>query len=222
MTETFRPGTVCPSRRHDDLDRRPDAGRGIVVCAACRDQAEEALIEMPEWYEICAHVLDLRRPPQLRERVNGHRPRGIVLRDAVVTVRSDMLGVLASWCGLVVAERGVTGPDELDIRRLTGFLAIHLNWLLAHPAAPEMVDELGELVRAARDVVHPPTGFRTELGRCTEPGCSAIVRAEGPIEGGEPSRVGCDAGHEWGPDQWLLLRARLARELSRRDPEKAE
>src|SRR5687767_4749369 len=78
MTETFRPGTVCPSRRHDDLDRRPDAGRGIVVCAACRDQADEALIEMPEWYEICAHVLDLRRPPQLRERVNGHRPRGIV------------------------------------------------------------------------------------------------------------------------------------------------
>lgn len=208
MTRTaskyFRDGRTCGSRRHHGQDDPPRVGRGLQICVDCRNQVEEHLVGLPEWYEICAHMLDICRP-QLRERVSGHRPHGIVLRDAVVTVRSDILGVLASWCGLVVGERGVPGPDELSIRELVTFIAIHLNWLTEHLAAPDLVDELEELSRAARAVVQPSNGSHVELGHCAESGCDAVVRAERP-NGQDQDRVACDAGHVWRPEQWLLLK----------------
>lgn len=196
-------GPRCRSRRHQDKDDPPRVRRGLRICVDCRNLAEEHLVALPEWYEICAHMLDFGRP-RMRERVSGHRPRGIELRDAVVTVRSDILGVLASWCGLVVGERGVPGPDELSIRELTTFIAIHLNWLTEHPAAADLVDELDELSRAARAVVQPGHG-RREIGRCVEPGCDEVVRADRDDDGREPDKVVCDAGHVWRPETWLLL-----------------
>lgn len=198
----------CRGRRHHGQALPTPVGPGLRVCVGCRDQLEEDLLELPGWYDLCAHVLDLRGSPHAAERVRGSRPRGIVLRDAVVTVRSDILGVLASWCGLVAAERGVTGPDELSIRRLTTFVAIHLNWLVAHPAAADLVDEMGMLVTSARQVVRPDEGVRVELGRCAREGCEEPVIAESGTENQLTYRVACDAGHVVRPQEWLLLRDR--------------
>jgi hypothetical protein len=194
----------CRSRRHAHGGNPPRVVPGIELCGECRDRAEESLVELPELYEMCAYVLDPHRP-QPRERVSGSRPHGIVLRDAVVTVRSDILGVLASWCGLVTTERGVAGPDELSIRRLTSFVQVHLTWLVAHPAAADFADELGDLADAAREVLAPDTDVEFDLGPCPRPGCAWTVRAEGH----PPRRIRCDAGHEWPPEQWLLLLGRL-------------
>jgi hypothetical protein len=194
----------CRSRRHAHGGTPPRVVPGIELCGECRDRAEESLVELPELYEMCAYVLDPHRP-QPRERVSGSRPHGIVLRDAVVTVRSDILGVLASWCGLVTTERGVAGPDELSIRRLTSFVQVHLTWLVAHPAAADFADELGDLADAAREVLAPDTDVEFDLGPCPRPGCAWTVRAEGH----PPRRIRCDAGHEWPPEQWLLLLGRL-------------
>src|ERR671933_605735 len=121
-------GTVCRGRRHDGPGCRPRVAPGLEICAECRDQAEEHLVDLVGLYEMCAYMLDLRRPA-LRERVSGYRPRGIALSDTVVAVRADIQGVLASWCGLVTGERGVRGPDQLGIRQLTSFLAVHFTWL---------------------------------------------------------------------------------------------
>ncbi len=195
---------MCPSSRHDGESDPPRVAAGRMICLDCRDRVEEDLIELPGLYELCAYMLDLRRH-HLRERVSGHRPRGIALNEAVVTIRSDILGVLASWCALVANERGVTGPDELSIRRLTTFLSIHLNWLTEHPSAPDLVDELVELSRTASEALRPSAGHSLELGRCARPGCDRAVRAEGHAEGEPPYQVSCDAGHVWTPDQWLLL-----------------
>lgn len=194
----------CPSKQHSGDARPPRVDAGRTVCAACRSRVEEDLVELPGLYELCAYMLDLRRH-HLRERVSGHRPRGIVLNDTVVTIRSDILGVLASWCALVANERGVTGPDELSIRRLSSFLAIHLTWLTEHPSAPDLVDELAELRRSADEVLRPSAGHSMELGRCARPGCGRVVRAEGHAEGEPPHQVRCEAGHVWTPDQWLQL-----------------
>ncbi len=206
MTERGRSDprpTPCRSRRHEHGATPPRVAPGLAICAECRERAEENLVELPELYEMCAYVLDLRRP-QPRERVSGRRPHGIVLRDAVVTVRSDILGVLASWCGLVTSERGVAGPDELSIRRLTTFVQVHLTWLVAHQAAADFADELNELAEAAREVLTPDADLEFELGPCSHPGCEWTVRAEGH----PPQRIRCDAGHEWPPEQWLLLLGR--------------
>lgn len=197
---------TCRSRRHEP-GQAPLRASGIQICSICRDLAESALIELPELFELCAHALDL-RPNGPRERVSGNRPHGIVLRDTVVTARSDILGVLASWCGLVTTERGVLGPDELDIRKLVGFLAIHLHWLCQHLAAPDFVDELTDLTDAATEAMRQETGFRVEAGTCLHPDCDRTVYAEAHREGTEPYEVSCEAGHVWAPEHWLSLRGK--------------
>lgn len=197
---------TCRSRRHA-AGEAPLLAHDLCVCTSCRDVAEETLIELPSLFEMCAYALDL-RPNGLRERVSGHRPRGIILRDAVVSVRSEILGVLASWCGLVTTERGVPGPDELAIRKLIGFLGIHLHWLCQHPVAPDLVDELVELTASASDALRPGTGFRIAVGTCLRAGCGRPVYAEAHREGDEPYEVSCEAGHVWAPEHWLSLRGR--------------
>jgi hypothetical protein len=198
---------TCRSRRHEP-GNAPLLIAGMGICPACRSVAEETLIELPALFELCAHALDL-RPNEPRERVSGHRPRGIVLRDEVVSVRSEILGVLAAWCGLIAAERGVLGPDELDVRKLVGFLAIHLQWLCQHLTAPDFVDELADLTEAATVAVGPDTtGFRVAVGACLHPDCDRIVYAEAHREGAAPYEVSCEAGHVWAPEHWLALRGR--------------
>ncbi|MPZ81264.1 MAG: hypothetical protein GEV28_13035 [Actinophytocola sp.] len=142
---------ICASRQHDGDRLPPRVAAGRQLCIRCRNQVEENLVELPALYELCAHMLDMRH--HIREQAGDHGARGTELTDTVVAIRSDILGVLASWCGLVTGERGVTGPDELSIRRLTSFLAIHLSWLTEHTAAPDFADELAELASTARDVL---------------------------------------------------------------------
>ncbi len=197
---------TCRSRRHKPGEA-PLLAPGLCVCPDCRDAAEETLVELPALYELCAHALDL-RPTEPRERVSGHRPRGIVLRDAVVSVRSEILGVLSAWCALVTAERGVLAPDGLDIRKFVGFLAVHVHWLCQHPAAPDFVDELTDLTEAADEAMRPETGFRVAVGVCLRSDCDQTVYAEAHREGDAPYEVSCTAGHVWAPEHWLLLRGR--------------
>lgn len=189
---------LCLSQRHRGV--LPDAVVGLRICTGCREQAEENLVELPELYNTCAYALDV-RPTKPQERVRGHRPRGIVLRDAVVSIRSDILCVLASWCSLAATERGVPGPDELSIPRLSSFTLIHFGWLIAHPAGADFTDELAELVDRARAVLAPEPAPESSLGPCPRPGCGWTLHAdEHP-----PKRIHCGAGHEWPPEQWLLL-----------------
>jgi hypothetical protein len=188
----------CRSQQHAVVPS--GTADGLTICRECRDQAEENLVDLPQLYDMCAYMLDARAPKQ-QERVRGHRPRGIVLRDAVVSIRSDILGVLASWCGLVATERGVPGPDELSIPRLSTFVLVHFGWLTAHPAGPDFTDELAALADRARMVLTPDPVSEMNLGPCPRPGCNGTLRTEGhPLR-----RISCEAGHEWPPDQWLQL-----------------
>jgi hypothetical protein len=202
MAEGVRDGDdreFCRSQRHGGVPSRTIDT--MTVCVDCRDEAEGNLVELPQLYDMCAYVLDMRQAKPA-ERVSGTRPRGIVLRDAVVGIRSDILGVLASWCGLVSSERGVPGPDELSIPRLSTFVLVHFRWLTAHPAGPDFTDELSALADRARAVLTPEPVDEMSLGPCPRPGCGWTLRAEGhPLK-----RIRCEAGHEWPPDQWLLLR----------------
>ncbi|WP_154814178.1 hypothetical protein [Actinophytocola xinjiangensis] len=197
---------TCHSRLHKSGEAAPLVP-GLCLCAACRETVEKTLIELPTLFDLSTGDLDL-RPKGMRERVSGHRPRGIILREAVVSVRSEILGVLAAWCGLVTTERGVDGPDELSIRKLVGFLAIHLHWLCQHPAAPDMVDELTDLSTAVDAALRPETGFRVAVGTCLHEECGRPVHAEAHREGAQPYEVSCEAGHVWAPEHWLALRGK--------------
>jgi hypothetical protein len=193
---------ACASRCH--ADGGPPPAPGLRICAGCRERVEAQLADLPVLFDMCANMLDP-RPHRTRERVGGRARRGIVLRDAVVSVRSQILAVLASWCGLVSAQRDVPGPDGPDIRRFAHHLAVHLPWLCGHPAAPNLVDQLAGLTDAVHQALRPDTGFRVRVGPCPHPGCPEYVHAEGHREGAAPYQVGCAGGHVWAPELWLLL-----------------
>jgi hypothetical protein len=195
---------VCRTRRHRPGDA-PLCAPDLHVCATCRDVVEEALVDLPSLFEVCAYALD-KHSDGPHERVSGHRPEGIVLRDSVVALRSDILGVVASWCGLVTGERGVEGPNELALRRMAGFLAVHVQWLCGQPVAPDLVDELSSLVTRVHDVLRPEAGFRVAAGTCLYPGCGRTVHAESHHRSAKPYAVTCENGHVWEPGDWLLLR----------------
>lgn len=199
---------TCRSRRHDGSPRSPAVLAQLQLCAACRDRLENDLLGLPTWYENGVDCSDHREHRPL-ERVSNWTPRRTAVSDALVTIRSDLLSTLASWSGMVAAERGVIAPNQLDVRQLATFLAIHFTWLTAHPAAPDLVDELTALTQAARSVVVPHDSVRVEVGRCDQPSCGRSVYAERyGVEDQIPYWVGCDAGHTWPPDRWTLLRDR--------------
>ncbi|MFD9733234.1 hypothetical protein [Umezawaea sp. NPDC059074] len=178
------------------------AAPGSRVCSGCREAAREALTRLTGLHEACAEALTPGRRP-LAERVSGHRPTGITLDGAALSVRSDVLDALVSWSALVSAERSAPAPGGRSVPRLVEFLLGHLDWLLGHATSGDFVREFRDLVASARAVLEPDPVERRELGPCGEPGCAHPVFAtlrEGGVAG-----VACAAGHTWPPGRWLLL-----------------
>jgi hypothetical protein len=143
-----------------------------------------------------------------RERVTGWTPKGIVLRESVMTARSDMVAVLASWATLIVDDRRVRGPRGQEVRHFTAFLLHHFGWLAAHPAAGDFADEIGELVSTARDVLDPGKSADLAVSSCERPGCAEPVLARIGVRDPGHHPVACTAGHRVPPEQWLRLGAR--------------
>ncbi|HEX8007020.1 MAG TPA: hypothetical protein VF482_11395 [Trebonia sp.] len=174
-------------------------GRGL------RDRVRRDLAEVPELYQRCESLL-VRFPPAFIQRVAGGGTAGLVLDERVTEARGGIVAVLASWSGLVADERGVSRPRR-DAAELSAFLAVHLDWLLDHPAGPCFAEELLAAAAAAREVSDSGPRPGVELGRCVEEGCDhAMIATRSPASELE---VRCAAGHSWRARQWL----RLARQL---------
>lgn len=196
-----------------------EIARGLLLCRACRDWLARQLAGLPALYHGCERALEHRRHRPV-ERVSGWWPGGVCLDDSVVEVRSAMVEVLASWCLMIVAERGTAGPGQRTVECLAAYLRAHLDWLAAHAAAADFAGEIDQLVKSARDVVGPAAKPDIELGPCATPDCGTVVRAT--VGHGDESaayQVICEAGHVWQPGQWLLLRRRI--EQAGRQPDGA-
>jgi hypothetical protein len=174
-------------------------GRGL------RDRVRRNLTELPELYQRCESLL-VRFPPAFTQRVAGGGTAGLVLDERVTEARGGIVAVLASWSGLVADERDVGRPRR-DAAELSAFLAVHLDWLLDHPAGPCFAEELLAAAAAAREVSGGGARPGIELGRCVEEGCDdAMIATWGTSSELE---VRCAAGHSWRARQWL----RLARQI---------
>jgi len=173
------------------------------------DRLRRDLAEVPGLYQRCESLL-VRFPPAFTQRVAGGGTTGLVLDERVTEARRDLVAVLASWSGLVADERSVTRPRR-DAAELAAFLAVHLDWLLAHPAGPCFAEELLAAAAAAREVSRSGPGAGIELGRCVEDGCDSTMIATRDTSSGTSSEleVRCAAGHAWRSRQWL----RLARQI---------
>jgi hypothetical protein len=169
------------------------------------DRLSRQLELLPPLYDDCEAML-VPRPKLEVERVRGGLPGSASINEAAVRARSEILSTLASWSALVRDERPVSVSLQREVAPLATFLRSHLDWLAAHPAAREFVDELEETAAMAQRVVHPEVTRTIEVGKCEQQGCGHPVYATFRAENGRSSPlVSCRSGHVLGPREWLLL-----------------
>ena len=188
---------------------------GSRLCGGCRTGLEHDLASLPKLHAECGRAL-AQCSPRMIERVTGSPAGGIELNDDAVQARSAIGRFLVRWSGRVVLERGVARPSARGHAALVTFLAQHVGWLVAHPAAGQLAGELRTLARDAHQASRRDLApRRVELGSCVHPGCNGVMSSSAPAAGVHAGmQVTCEAGHSWAPDQWLIL----ARRIERLDP----
>jgi hypothetical protein len=201
-------GAEC-RRRHESGQVRRRVLAGLQLCRACRDNLAAGLGKLPSLYDECGRLLAGSDQP--RDRTSGGPMPGMPFNTAAADVRESILGVLASWAGMVVEERRVSAPAR-TVRALARFLRTHADWMAAHGTATEATQEVTQLVRSARQVAYPNPVRRVPIGTCVEAGCAgelfALVQ---PQESLLPPEISCaaDPCHSWPAHQWMQLSRRV-------------
>ncbi|MEH0424341.1 hypothetical protein [Streptomyces sp. B21-083] len=143
--------------------------------------------------------------------MSGSKAVGIALDDTTLTLRSQIVELLASWARLVVEERQLPAPEDCTVLGLASFLDHHVPWLAEHPAAPDFDHEIAALLYVCSSLRGlAPAARRVSLGACSRLHCTGelyvVIPAAGP--GAARSEVVCDNGHALPPQDWLLLARR--------------
>ncbi|MFI0481016.1 hypothetical protein [Actinomadura sp. 9N215] len=142
---------------------------------------------------------------------NGPRKSAVndLLSPAATETRAAIRTVLASWASLVADERRLNPPAR-DIGALARFLSRHAEWIASHPAAGEMVDEIGDLTRSARKVAYPNGAGRVRVGDCPTCNGELVVlmrNRDDPL----PSEIVCTTApdHSWPATRWATLARKM-------------
>lgn len=139
------------------------------------------------------------------QRTSGSREPGLRFNARVADARNTVRQVLVGWARVVSEERGVGLPAD-DNHAIAAYLALHAQWLAAHPAAKEAADELREAAHGEPLRVARPSGARVmALCPCPRPECPgdvhAIIRPDDPLL---PRLLRCDEDeeHVWPAERW--------------------
>ncbi|MFI5781900.1 hypothetical protein [Nocardia sp. NPDC051570] len=143
-----------------------------------------------------------------------------MLKDALVEARTEIMTLAVSWAALVVDEAHPPRRPRRGVSTLIDFLLEYGDWLAAHPAITDAIEEFAEAHGLAARAIDPVPD-RIEIGRCDRPGCQQMVYAEMETSGTGNRLVSCPAGHTWEPHQWLALYQRLGRQPAVRRGETA-
>jgi hypothetical protein len=143
---------------------------GQFLCRDCRDRLENDLRNLPELYNDYGKGSGSAGPRVIRK-APGNNADVKVMSPVAAEIRSVFRSVLSSWAGLELAR----------------FLNRHVEWLIRHPAAGDLADEIRDIARAARKITrgdpHPP-------GSCAPP----LPVTHGRSLGGTGSPVRCGPG----------------------------
>jgi hypothetical protein len=200
-------GSAC---RRSEASGQPTrlAVAGTRLCPVCTRHLAEDLTRLPHLYDECGLLLvGSNRQPRERTSGGGSSP-GLPFNTAAADARSLILGVLRSWAGLVVDERGVAAPRDTVVD-VAGFLARHTEWLAAHDAAGELSAEIARAARRARQVSDPTPGQGMQLGACPAADCQGTLTAAVRGDQADPKvAIGCTAvaAHHWSAPEWLAFK----------------
>lgn len=215
----------------DDADCRGcqprRAADGLQLCGMHRDRiAEDAVAAATLHGELALALTSSGAPGEKVKRSDEGSPG---VNPAAADARSEIRSTLASWCRLIGEERGLTLPED-KVTAMGRYLARHADWLAAHPAADDVVDELHELAHGRPRRIAYPGGSRKfpvalpdgsyavcpesltdeETGESVDcPGTLwTILRKDASLL---PSEIACNHSeqHRWPTSRWLRLGARL-------------
>ncbi len=209
MSEPRLTSALCAGCFHGEppLVARP----GTRLCGACYDGLREGLVNLVGLHVDCGEAMlprgrSFSLPPLRGSRGGG----GLPVDERLLAARSCIVDLLVSWSGLVVEERQLTAPEDLEPATLVVLLVRNLDWLAAHPAAVDLTEEVSGLLRRVRAAFSSPGGRVESLGSCVHPGCDAAMSVAVDARRGRGAReIRCAAGHSWQPHQWLALSRRI-------------
>lgn len=180
---------------------------GTRLCPICQQRLDGHLAGLPRQYARAAGMLTSAH--RRGERVRGTGTPGIPLHFAAVEARAALESLLSCWAQLVVDERQVAAPRRV-VADMAAFLRLHQNWLVAHPAAGDLVEEVGAVYRRFQSMLETVEPRQVALGPCPAAECTGVLTAalRSAGGGGEGSDVRCsyDADHYWPVQSWGLLR----------------
>lgn len=210
---------------HREPDRLRRVEIGLAVCAGHHALIDAALIELPTMaaeltrcHVSSGHGIG---------RVSASAEEPIPYRDPVGDERAMIRGQLASWSGLVAAERHVAGPTAVGPRDTAPYLRRHLTWLLRHCAALDFAAEILERRARAFSLLYPsgrrrfmvvaPNGKPAQCGEQIDgqqcPGILyAVIRDTDALL---PSALTCDeCGLDLPAHSWLAYGRRMRKEAT--------
>lgn len=200
------PSRACASSRCA-LPRTADRRTSVAarLCANCVELLRTDLRRLLDAYRESDHALTPTAPrPSVR--VGGTKgARGVVLDQRAMDLRTRMTETLASWARLVIDEAGSPRPRQREVVSLVDFLHRHIEWLAAHQAAADFVEEVRQLLESCRTVLGPAPLQRTPIGICPETDCHSTLHVirQADAAAQHPRHVACDAGHALPPQEWL-------------------
>ncbi|WP_433576162.1 hypothetical protein [Nocardia brasiliensis] len=209
MSEALCENPTCRSAVAIETLRSTPPADDVRVCPDCLSRFFETLRQLPVLYARCGELLQGERNRRMAPARGGLR-QGIVLKDALVEARTEVLALAASWAAMVVDEARPPRRPRRDITTLVDFLLQYGDWLAVHPAIVDAMDEFAEVHALAQQVIDPVPN-QIEVGHCDRPGCHQKVYAQLATAGPGDSLVRCSAGHSWQPHQWLALQRRVSR-----------
>jgi hypothetical protein len=171
---------------------------GGYMCGVCLGRLDCDLAEVAELVADLGATIT--RQTRTGHRV-GSRPAevGLPFNDGAAAVRDDLRNVLSTWvrdlwesCGpWREVPTGDTGPDgtpvvgwvldplDLDdtLQEMAAWLRRHPSWIAEHPAAGELVDEIGDAVARVRRAVDLPPAL-VFCGPCPDCGTDLYARPD--------------------------------------------
>lgn len=186
----------------------PDDGSRLTrntetLCRRCGGMVEMRLAELKSRHDQVARLMLTPLPSRSS---GGNRPTkgsppvelNLSAHDWIV----EATATLVSWVRMVCEERNLRGPDRSDVGVLSGWLLSQLPWLLEHPAAGDLADELRDLSRVADSLSRVnPRRYRLDAP-CPLLGCGErqMTREDGA------GQVWCDAcGGIWHEDEYAWM-----------------
>jgi hypothetical protein len=201
---------ICVLTHRQDPERLRHAIDGAYVCLGCQSRLERDLIDLP------ALDVDLIRAHSLtgpaKDRVKGGDVEArMPIRADITELRDNLNRTLASWCSVVIEDRGFTSPDQ-TVPAMTSFLLANLAWLVKQAFIDDYDSEIRTLRAQAFNKAFPSGRRQFPVGSCIEDDCiGTLVAVLNDVDTLLPNSVTCDYDptHTWSSMQWRMLGNRI-------------